>query len=108
MSSYLNQTEPIYQIPNLRHDIKVEDEPTGKASPQFEYTLLRAQVDEIIDQGLNDMSLLINGEEMDTRYPEGIWKDGKAFAMVNGNQVNLLGSKFSAMNALLSVGIALY
>ena len=75
---------------------------------RFEYAKLRTRVNAIIEKGLNDMWLLIDGEEMDTSWEKGLWKDGKAFAMVNGDQVSLLGSRFSAVNALLSVGISMH
>ncbi len=108
MGNYDNQQQPntAHTILHQGHSTPI-DEPKFVA-PKFDYSLLRAQIDEIIHQGLNDMWLLINGEEMDTHFNQGIWYDGKAFAMINNGQVNLLGSRFSALNALLSVGITLH
>jgi hypothetical protein len=75
--------------------------------PKISYSLLRERVDERIEQDLNDMWLLLDGEDFEMDFSHGFWRDGKAFAMVNDGQVNLLSPKFSALNALLSVGIAI-
>ena len=80
---------------------------TALTTPKISYSLLREWVDERIEQDLNDMWLLLDGEEFDTDFSHGFWQDGKAFAMVNDGQVNLLSPKFSALNALLSVGISI-
>lgn len=96
------QSEKVAVIPQ---EIRGAGEP---APARFEYAKLRTRVNAVIEKGLNDMWLLIDGEEMDTSWEKGIWKDGKAFAMITGDQVSLLGSRFSAVNALLSVGISMH
>lgn len=106
MNNY-NEPNVIPQIPMLRHDLTVGDEPAAVTLPSFEFTPLRAQVDELIDRGFNDMWLLLDGEEFDRDFSKGLWRDGRAFAMVIGDQVCLLSPKFSAINALLSVGVTM-
>lgn len=73
----------------------------------YEFTGLRAQVEELIDRGFSDMWLLLDGEEIDRDLSSGIWRDGRPFAMVTGDQISLLSPKFSAINALLSVGVTM-
>lgn len=105
MGNYHDQGNETNQIPHLHKALKADGDVITPPPRKFEYSILRAQVDEIIAQGFNDMWLLIDGEEMD--YSNGIWRDGKAFAMVTGDQISLLGPRFSAVNALLSVGISI-
>lgn len=69
---------------------------------------LRAKVESVIQQGLSDMWLLIDGEDIiEDDLADMNLRDGRAFAMVSPNQVQLLGSKFSALNALRSVGLTI-
>ena len=102
-----NEQNPTNQLPYVRHDVTIGDEPTARAIKQFEFSHLRAKVDEIIDRGFNDMWLLLDGEEFERDFAKGVWRDGRAFAMVIGDQVHLLSPKFSAINALLSVGVCM-
>lgn len=102
-----NEQNLTNQIPYLQHDLTIGEDATPPAIKQFEFSLLRAQVDEIIDRGFNDMWLLLDGEEFDRDFSKGVWRDGRAFAMVIGDQVCLLSPKFSAINALLSVGVTM-
>jgi len=75
---------------------------------QAQPILLRAKVESVIRQGLSDMWLLLDGEEiLDEGLADMSWRDGRAFAMVSPDQVQLLGSKVYALNALRSVGITL-
>jgi hypothetical protein len=75
---------------------------------QLEPPILRAQVESVIRQGLSDMWLLLDGEEIvEDSLADLTWRDGRAFAMVSEDQVCLLGSKMFALNALRSVGITL-
>jgi hypothetical protein len=107
MAIYNNEQNPSNQSPSLRHDLQVGEETATPTIKQFEFTLLRAKVDEIIDRGFSDMWLLLDGEEIERDFANGTWRDGCAFAMVIGNQVCLLSSKLSVTNALLSVGVAM-
>ncbi|MBS1812801.1 MAG: hypothetical protein JST84_31835 [Acidobacteria bacterium] len=107
MAIDFNEQNPTNQIPYLRHDLTLGEETATVALKQFEFSPLRAKVDEIIDRGFSDMWLLLDGEEFDRDVSKGIWRDGRAFAMVVGDQVCLLGPKFSAINALLSVGVSM-
>ena len=102
-----NEHNSTNQIPYLRHDLTIGEEKNALAVKQFEFSPLRAKVDEIIDRGFNDMWLLLDGEEFERDFASGIWRDGRAFAMVIDNQVHLLSPKFSAINALLSVGVTM-
>jgi hypothetical protein len=75
---------------------------------RLEPVVLRAQVESVIRQGLSDMWLLLDGEEIiEDGVADANWRDGRAFAMVSDDQVCLLGSKVFALNALRSVGITL-
>lgn len=107
MAMNYNEQHTTSQIPYLRHDLTVGHETKTVALPHYELSALRAQVDELIDRGFNDMWLLLDGEEFDRDFSKGLWRDGRAFAMVIGDQVCLLGPKFSAINALLSVGVSI-
>ena len=102
-----NEQNPTSQIPYVRHDVTTGDEPIIRTIKQFEFSPLRAKVDEIIDRGFNDMWLLLDGEEFERDFAKGVWRDGRPFAMVIGDQVHLLSPKFSAINALLSVGVSM-
>ncbi len=106
MAGYYEEQETSYSMPLLHHDLSV-DEPLAPAIKQFEFAGLRAQVDEIIDRSFSDMWLLLDGEEIERDFANGIWRDGRAIAMVTGDQISLLGSRFSAINALLSVGVSM-
>jgi hypothetical protein len=76
--------------------------------PQAEPVRLRAKVESVIRQGLGDMWLLLDGEEIATEeWADADWRDGQAFAMVSADQVRLLGSRGFALNALRSVGITI-
>ena len=107
MAMNYNEQNALPQIPYLRPDLAVGDEPAVVTLQPFEFSPLRAQVDELIDRGFNDMWLLLDGEEFDRDFSKGLWRDGRAFAMVMGDQVCLLSPKFSAINALLSVGVTM-
>ncbi len=107
MAGYYEEQETSYQMPQLHHDLSVDETITPPLIKPFEFSGLRAQVDEIIDRGFSDMWLLLDGEEMERDFASGIWRDGRAFAMVTGDQISLLGSRFSALNALLSVGVSM-
>lgn len=107
MAGYYEEQETSYQMPLLHHELSVDEAITSPPIKQFEFSGLRAQVDEIIDRGFSDMWLLLDGEEFDRDFASGIWRDGRAFAMVTGDQISLLSSKFSAINALLSVGVSM-
>lgn len=107
MAGYYEEQETSYQMPLLHHDLSVDETISAPVIKQFEFSGLRAQVDEIIDRGFSDMWLLLDGEEMERDFASGIWRDGRAFAMVTGDQISLLGSRFSALNALLSVGVSM-
>ena len=102
-----NEQNLTNQIPYLRPDLIVSEETATLAIKQFEFSHLRAKVDEIIDRGFNDMWLLLDGEEFERDFSKARWRDGRAFAMVIGDQVCLLSPKFSAINALLSVGVTM-
>lgn len=102
-----NEQNLTNQIPYLRHDLTIGEEAPPLAIKQFEFSPLRAKVDEIIDRGFNDMWLLLDGEEFERDFSKGLWRDGRAFAMIIGDQVCLLSPKFSAINALLSVGVTM-
>ena len=107
MAMNYNEQNEIPQIPSLRHDLLIGAEASAAPRQKFEFSPLRAQVDELIDRGFNDMWLLLDGEEFDRDFSQGVWRDGHAFAMVIGDQVCLLSPKFSAINALLSVGVSM-
>lgn len=107
MATQYNEQNPTDQIPFLQPDLPVGEETVLPSHQQFEFSLLRAKVDELIDRGLSDMWLLLDGEEFERDLMSGRWRDGHAFAMVIGNQVCLLRPKFSAINALLSVGVTM-
>ncbi len=108
MAGYYEEQETSYQLPLLHPDVS-HDEPSVAVVPaqSFEYSGLRAQVEELIDRGFSDMWLLLDGEEFERDFASGIWRDGRAFAMVTGDQISLLSPKFSAINALLSVGVSM-
>ncbi len=107
MAGYYEEQETNYQMPMLHHDLSVDEVIAPPTIKPFEFPGLRAQVDEIIDRGFSDMWLLLDGEEFARDFASGIWRDGRAFAMVTGDQISLLSSKFSAINALLSVGVTM-
>lgn len=107
MAGYYEKQETNNQIPILHHDLNADQPIVLPAIKPFEFTGLRAQVDEMIDRGFSDMWLLLDGEEIERDFMNGIWRDGRAFAMVMEDQVCLLSSKFSAINALLSVGVTM-
>lgn len=108
MASTYEEQEITQPIPHLRQDLSADE--AIIATPlrgQYDVSGLRAQVDDLIDRGFSDMWLLIDGEEIDRDFAQGIWRDGRPFAMVTGDQISLLGPKFSALNALLSVGVSM-
>lgn len=107
MAGYYEEQETSYQMPLLHHDLNVDEVLNSPSIKPFEFSGLRAQVDEIIDRGFSDMWLLLDGEEFERDFASGIWRDGRPFAMVTGNQISLLSPKFSAINALLSVGVTM-
>jgi hypothetical protein len=107
MAGSYEEHEIIYSMPVLHHDLSVDEIIAPPIIKPYEFSGLRAQVDEIIDRGFSDMWLLLDGEEFERDFASGIWRDGRAFAMVTGNQISLLSSKFSAINALLSVGVSM-
>jgi hypothetical protein len=107
MANIYNEEDLGYQMPPLHHDLKVDEDKNKPTMPPFEFSILRAKVDEIIDRGFSDMWLLLDGEEIERDFANGLWRDGRAFAMVTGDQISLLSSKFSALNALLSVGVSM-
>ncbi len=107
MAGSYEEQETNYQMPLVHHDLSVDEIAAPPTLKPFEFSGLRAQVDEIIDRGFSDMWLLLDGEEFERDFASGIWRDGRAFAMVTGDQISLLGSKFSAINALLSVGVSM-
>ena len=108
MAGYYEEQETSYQLPLLHPDLS-QDEPNVVVAPvpSYEFAGLRAQVEELIDRGFSDMWLLLDGEEFERDFASGIWRDGRAFAMVTGDQISLLSPKFSAINALLSVGVSM-
>ena len=80
------------------------DVPLGQP---VESVRLKHQVDSLIERGLVDMWLLLEGEEIEFGPSSSCWQDGRAFAMVMGDQVYLLSRKASAVSALRSVGLAI-
>jgi hypothetical protein len=107
MAGSYEEQETSYQTPLLHHDLSVDEFIAPPTVKTYEFSGLRAQVDEIIDRGFSDMWLLLDGEEFARDFASGIWRDGRPFAMVTGDQISLLSSKFSAINALLSVGVSM-
>lgn len=107
MAGYYEEQETNNQIPILHHDLNADQHIVTAPIKPFEFTGLRAQVDEMIDRGFSDMWLLLDGEEIERDFTNGLWRDGRAFAMVMKDQICLLSSKFSAINALLSVGVSM-
>jgi hypothetical protein len=108
MAGHYEEQETSYQLPLLHHDLNQDETSVVVAPvPSFEFSGLRAQVEELIDRGFSDMWLLLDGEEIERDFASGMWRDGRAFAMVTGDQISLLSSKFSALNALLSVGVSM-
>ena len=84
------------------------EQETTKQEFSVEPLKLRAKVESVIQQGLSDMWLLIDGEDIiEDELADMNLRDGRAFAMVSANQVYLLGSKFSALTALRSVGLTI-
>jgi hypothetical protein len=108
MAGYYEEQETSYQLPLLHHELS-QGEPSVVVAPvpSYEFSGLRAQVEEVIDRGFSDLWLLLDGEEIERDFASGIWRDGRPFAMVTGDQISLLGPKFSAINALLSVGVSM-
>ena len=107
MAVHYEELETSHPIPVVHQERSADTLVTPTLVKPLEFTGLRAQVDELIDRGFSDMWLLIDGEEFERDFASGIWRDGQPFAMVTGGQVNLLGSRFSALNALLSVGVSM-
>lgn len=84
------------------------DHEASETGPQPAIPVLRDRVESVIQQGLSDMWLLLDGEEIiEDELANLSWRDGRAFAMVSPDQVHLLGSRFCALSALRSVGITL-
>ena len=107
MAVHYEEQETNQPIPVVHRELSADTLITPTLVKPFEFTGLREQVDEIIDRGFSDMWLLIDGEEFERDFASGIWRDGQPFAMVTGGQVSLLGPRFSALNALLSVGVSM-
>ena len=78
--------------------------PEGQALPAQPIEV-REKVDSIIQQWLLDFWLLVTGEDLGGGSPFTTRADGRAVAMVCGGQLQLLGSRLTALGALRSVGI---
>ena len=74
----------------------------------FELPELKERVDSIIHEGLNDMWLLLTGEEIHAVYRLPQRRDGRALGMLFGGQVHMLTSKPSALETLRVLGIEMF
>ena len=74
----------------------------------FELPELKERVDSIIHEGLNDMWLLLTGEEIKAVYRLPQRRDGRALGMLFGGQVHMLTSKPSALETLRVLGIEMF
>jgi hypothetical protein len=74
----------------------------------FAFPEFKDQVDLIIHEGLNDMWLLLTGEEIKGgfRLPER--RDGRAIGILWDGQVHMLTSKPSALETLRVLGIEMF
>ncbi len=80
----------------------------GFASNQavaFELPELNERVNSIIHEGLNDMWLLLTGEEIERVYRLPERRDGRAIGLLWDGQVHMLASKPSAIETLRVLGI---
>lgn len=71
----------------------------------FELPQLKEQVDSIIHEGLNDMWLLLTGEEITGTHRQGERRDGRPIGLLWNGQVHMLASKPSALATLRVLGI---
>lgn len=71
----------------------------------FELPALEEQVSSIIHEGLNDMWLLLTGEEIHGGYQVGARRDGRAIGLLWSGQVHMLTSKPAALETLRVMGI---
>ena len=74
----------------------------------FAFPEFRDRVDLIIHEGLNDMWLLLTGEEIKTgfRLPER--RDGRPLGLQWDGQIHMLTSKPSALETLRVLGIEMF
>ncbi|MEP7270160.1 MAG: hypothetical protein ABI882_01585 [Acidobacteriota bacterium] len=71
----------------------------------FEFPELKEQINSIIHEGLNDMWLLLTGEEIKGRHRSGERRDGRPIGLLWGDQVHMLTSKPTAIETLRILGI---
>jgi hypothetical protein len=74
----------------------------------FAFPEFKDRVDSIIHEGLNDMWLLLTGEEITGgfRLPER--RDGRPLGLLWDGQVHMLTSKPSALETLRVLGIEMF
>lgn len=74
----------------------------------FAFPELKDRVESIIHEGLNDMWLLLTGEEITSgfRLPER--RDGRPLGLLWDGQVHMLTSKPSALETLRVLGIEMF
>lgn len=71
----------------------------------FQVPELMERVNSIIHEGLNDMWLLLTGEEINDVYRLPERRDGRAIGLLWDGQVHMLASKSSALETLRVLGI---
>ena len=77
----------------------------GTEEVVFDVPALKEQVNSMIHEGLNDMWLLLSGEEITGYYRMGERRDGRALGLLWDGQVHMLTSKPTALETLRVLGI---
>lgn len=72
---------------------------------EFELPELKERVNSIIHEGLNDMWLLLTGEEIKAVYRLPERRDGRAIGLLWDGQVHMLTAKPTALETLRVLGI---
>ncbi len=66
---------------------------------------LKEQINSMIHEGLNDMWLLLTGEEIKGTHRSGERRDGRPIGLLWNGQVHMLASKPTALETLRVLGI---
>lgn len=71
----------------------------------FEVPALKERVNSLIHEGLNDMWMLLTGEEIKEVFRRGDYRENRAIGLLWDGQVHMLTSKPSALESLRVLGI---